>query len=90
MVLVALLNVAYFGVEFAGARAIGSVSLFAGSIGFLEDPSLDILIAIALGWAAGKRGRLGMALVGILLIPAIAAPLNGTAPAHWVLTHVIF
>jgi Co/Zn/Cd efflux system component len=32
---VAALNLAYFGVEFAVARAIGSVSLFADSIDFL-------------------------------------------------------
>lgn len=34
---VALLNLAYFGIEFGVARAIGSVSLFADSIDFLED-----------------------------------------------------
>ena len=45
---VALLNLAYFGVEFAVARAIGSVSLFADSVDFLEDASLNILIALAL------------------------------------------
>jgi Co/Zn/Cd efflux system component len=33
---VALLNLAYFGVEFSVALAIGSVSLFADSIDFLE------------------------------------------------------
>ena len=37
--LVALLNLSYFGVEFAVALAIGSVSLFADSIDFLEDAS---------------------------------------------------
>jgi Co/Zn/Cd efflux system component len=31
--LVAVLNLAYFGVEFAVARVIGSVSLYADSIG---------------------------------------------------------
>ncbi len=70
--LVALLNLAYFGVEFAVARAIGSVSLFADSVDFLEDASLNILIAIALGWGAINRSRLGMALTAILLIPGIA------------------
>jgi Co/Zn/Cd efflux system component len=33
---VALLNLAYFGVEFSVALAIGSVSLFADSIDFLD------------------------------------------------------
>jgi Co/Zn/Cd efflux system component len=31
VVIVALLNLGYFGIEFAVARAIGSVSLFAGA-----------------------------------------------------------
>lgn len=35
MLLVAALNLGYFGVEFAVALAIGSVSLFADSIDFL-------------------------------------------------------
>jgi hypothetical protein len=33
--LVAVLNLAYFGIEFAVTRVIGSVSLFADSIDFL-------------------------------------------------------
>ncbi|MBW4045792.1 MAG: cation transporter [Acidobacteria bacterium] len=72
VVFVALLNLAYFGVEFAVARAIGSVSLFADSVDFLEDASLNILIAVALGWGDSNRARLGMVLSGILLIPGIA------------------
>ena len=62
VLLVALLNLAYFGVEFAVAIAIGSVSLFADSVDFLEDASLNLLIATALGWTALNRARLGMAL----------------------------
>ncbi len=69
---VAILNLAYFGVEFAVAMAIGSVSLFADSIDFLEDASVNFLIAIALGWSARNRARLGMILAGILLIPGLA------------------
>jgi Co/Zn/Cd efflux system component len=38
--LVALLNLTYFAVEFAVAVGIGSVSLFADSIDFLEDTSV--------------------------------------------------
>jgi Co/Zn/Cd efflux system component len=72
VIVVAALNLAFFGVEFAVARAIGSVSLFADSIDFLEDASVNSLIAIALGWSATNRARLGMALAGILLIPALA------------------
>ena len=70
--IVAGLNLAYFGIEFAVALAIGSVSLFADSVDFLEDASINILIAMAIGWTARNRARLGMALAGILLIPGIA------------------
>jgi len=72
VLLVALLNLAYFGVEFGVAIAIGSVSLFADSVDFLEDTSVNLLIAVALSWSAVNRSRLGMALAGILLVPALA------------------
>lgn len=49
---VALLNLAYFFVEFGVAVAIGSVSLLADSIDFLEDASVNGLIVLALGWSA--------------------------------------
>lgn len=70
--LVALLNLAYFGVEFAVALAIGSVSLFADSIDFLEDASVNALILLALGWSLQQRARVGMALAAILLVPGLA------------------
>jgi len=69
---VALLNLGYFGVEFAVAGAIGSVSLFADSIDFLEDASVNLLILLALGWTAAARARVGMLLAGILLVPGLA------------------
>lgn len=72
VIIVALLNLAYFGVEFAVAEAIGSVSLFADSIDFLEDASINLLIAIALGWSATSRAHLGMVLAAVLLIPSLA------------------
>ena len=53
---VAGLNLVYFGVEFAVALAIGSVSLFADSIDFLEDAAVNGLILIALGWSARTPG----------------------------------
>ena len=70
--LVAILNLAYFGIEFAVAQVIGSVSLFADSIDFLEDTSVNVLILVALAWTARNRARIGMALAGILLVPGIA------------------
>lgn len=69
---VALLNLGYFGVEFAVALAIGSVSLFADSIDFLEDASVNLLILAALGFSDRARARVGMALAGILLVPGLA------------------
>lgn len=69
---VALANLAYFGIEFAVALAIGSVSLFADSVDFLEDTSVNVLILVALGWTMRSRARLGMALAGILLVPGLA------------------
>ncbi len=70
--LVAILNLAYFGVEFAVALAIGAVSLFADSIDFLEDASVNFLILVALRWTARRQARVGMALAGILFVPGIA------------------
>jgi Co/Zn/Cd efflux system component len=70
--LVAVLNLAYFGIEFAVALAIGSVSLFADSVDFLEDASVNFLIFAALAWTAKNRAKLGRALAGILLIPGLA------------------
>ena len=69
---VAVLNLGYFGVEFAVALAIGSVSLFADSIDFLEDASVNLLILLGLGWSLRRRAQLGMALAVILLVPGIA------------------
>ena len=69
---VAILNVAYFGVEFAVAISIDSVSLLADSIDFLEDASVNFLIFVALAWTAARRARVGMLLAGILLVPAVA------------------
>jgi len=72
VLLVGLLNLSYFGIEFAVALAIGSVALFADSVDFLEDASINFLIFVALGWSAARRARVGMALAGILLIPGLA------------------
>jgi Co/Zn/Cd efflux system component len=72
VIAVALLNCAYFGIEFAVGLAIGSVSLFADSVDFLEDASVNFLIAVGLGWSAQRRARLGTLLALILLAPALA------------------
>ncbi len=72
VLIVALLNLGYFGVEFVVALSIGSVSLSADSVDFLEDASVNLLIFFALAWSARSRSRAGMAMAGILLIPALA------------------
>jgi Co/Zn/Cd efflux system component len=59
---VSLFNLGYFGIEFAVAVAIGSVSLFADSIDFLEDASVNLLIFAALGWSSRQRAQVGMLL----------------------------
>lgn len=74
---VALLNLGYFGIEFAVALAIGSVSLFADSIDFLEDASVNLLVLAALGWRPAQRARVGMVLAGILLVPGLATLWTG-------------
>jgi Co/Zn/Cd efflux system component len=61
--LVAVLNLGYFGIEFAVARSIGSVALFADSNFFLEDASVKGLIlaaillapALATAWTAWEK-----------------------------------
>jgi Co/Zn/Cd efflux system component len=70
--IVALANLAYFFIEFAVARYIGSVSLFADSVDFLEDAAVNSLILMALGWSLAARARVGMAMAGVLLLPALA------------------
>ena len=53
VLVVVVLNFAYFFVEFAVALVAGSVSLLADSVDFLEDTSVNLLILIALGWPPG-------------------------------------
>jgi Co/Zn/Cd efflux system component len=72
VVLVALLNLCYFGVEILVALSIGSVSLLADSIDFLEDASVNLLIVAALGFTPVARARVGMLLAAILLVPGLA------------------
>lgn len=69
---VAAINLGYFAVEFSAALYLGSVSLFADSIDFLEDSSINLLILMGLGWSAAKRAVLGRALAAIILVPGIA------------------
>ncbi len=72
VLIVAALNLSYFGVEFSMAEIIGSVSLLADSIDFLEDALVNFLIVLALGWTLARRAVVGKMLAGILLIPGLA------------------
>lgn len=69
---VALANLGYFFIEFVAALHIGSVSLFADSIDFLEDASVNLLIFFALAWSVTMRAKAGMVMAGFIMIPAIA------------------
>lgn len=69
---VAVLNLTYFGIEFAVALAIGSVALFADSVDFLEDGAINLLILAGLGFSAARRAKLGMLLAVIILVPGLA------------------
>lgn len=72
VLIVLLANFACFFVEFGVARSIGSVSLFADSVDFLEDSAINLLILVALRWSARERARVGMALAGLILIPGLS------------------
>lgn len=69
---VVLLNLGYFALQFAIARRIASVSLFADSIDFLEDAAVNTLVLLALGWHPRQRASLGLLLAALLLIPGAA------------------
>ncbi len=70
---VAALNLSYFFVEFTVALAIGSVALYADSIDFLEDATINFLVLVALGWSAARRRIVGLVLAMCLLVPGLAA-----------------
>ncbi|MEI6440187.1 MAG: cation transporter [Alphaproteobacteria bacterium] len=72
ILIVALANLAYFSVEFVMARRIGSVSLFADSVDFLEDASVNLLILAALSWSEKSRAKVGLGLAALLLVPGLA------------------
>ncbi len=68
----AILNVAYFGVEFVAARLLGSVSLFADSVDFLEDGLINFLIFGSVAMSLVARSRIGSVLAFVILVPAVA------------------
>ncbi len=73
---VALLNLAYFFVEIGVAVGIGSVSLFADSVDFLEDTAVNLLIFVALGFTLRWRSVMGKVMAVIICVPAVAAAVS--------------
>ena len=73
VLVVALLNFGYFFVEAGVAWSIGSVSLFADSVDFLEDTAVNLLIFVAIGWPLAHRAKAGKAMAVIIMVPAAAA-----------------
>jgi Co/Zn/Cd efflux system component len=73
VLIVAILNLSYFFVEFAVALAAGSVSLLADSVDFLEDTAINLLIFAALGWSLVRRAAMGKAMAIVILGPAAVA-----------------
>jgi Co/Zn/Cd efflux system component len=81
VLLVAGLNLGYAGIEMVVAVAIGSVSLLADSVDFLEDTAINLLIALALGWPLARRAVAGHAMAIIILVPALVAAWQAVSKA---------
>lgn len=73
VLVVALINFAYFFVEFSVALVAGSVSLLADSVDFLEDTAINLLIFVALGWPLARRALMGKGMALVILGPATVA-----------------
>ncbi|MFC7487071.1 cation transporter [Knoellia sp. CPCC 206453] len=73
VLVVAVLNLSYFFVEFTVALSAGSVSLLADSVDFLEDTAINLLIFVALGWPLARRAAMGKAMAIVILGPAAVA-----------------
>ena len=73
LIIVALLNLAYFLIEFSAALKINSVSLFADSIDFLEDTFVNLLIFFSYLMTSTLRPKISKVLVIIILLPGLTA-----------------
>lgn len=72
VLLVAALNLSYFVIEYYFGSRYNSLSLLSDSVDFLEDASVNILIALAIGWSLKKRRYTSYALALLLLVPGVA------------------
>ena len=73
VLLVAVLNLLYFFIEFIAALNIRSVSLLADSIDFIEDASINFLIFFAVSLTLAKKAKVSIILSIIMLSPALTA-----------------
>ncbi|MFJ3406254.1 cation transporter [Promicromonospora sp. NPDC090134] len=73
VLIVAILNFAYFFVELTVALTAGSISLLADSVDFLEDTAINLLILVALSWPLARRAVMGKVMALIILGPAAVA-----------------
>ena len=73
VLLVAVLNLLYFFIEFIAALNIRSVSLLADSIDFIEDASINFLIFFAISLTLAKKAKVSIILSIIMLLPGLMA-----------------
>lgn len=86
VLIIASLNFSYFIVEYYFGQRFNSIALLSDSVDFLEDASINILIALAIGWSLRKRQITSYFLAAILLVPGIAFIWNAI---HQILSPVV-
>ncbi|HIE8962212.1 TPA: cation transporter [Klebsiella pneumoniae] len=93
ILIVASLNLIYFFIEFIIADQLGSLSLYADSVDFLEDAFSGFLILFTMSLSAKHRAVMGRSLSVLMLIPGIAflisaiSKVNASVPPEgWLLT----
>lgn len=69
--LIAIANLTFSLLEFYVARKVGSLSLLANSIDFLEIGFLNVLIVLAFNRSNDNRAKVGMFLSGIAIVPTL-------------------
>lgn len=72
VLIIASLNFTYFIIEYYFGQRFNSIALLSDSVDFLEDASINILIALAIGWSISKRQITSYFLAAVLLVPGIA------------------
>jgi Co/Zn/Cd efflux system component len=73
LITVVTLNLAYCAIEAVVAWRIGSVSLFADAVDFLEDATINALVLVALAHGSRLRAGVAMGLAAVIQMPGLAA-----------------